>query len=362
MKKIITISLIGFLFIIPILLVVLPHKTVLDGENRKAASFPDNPKKLRSRTIKKYFNGIDSFFSDNIVLRPYLAPMAFSLKQDILNDNVNVNICMRGTDDWLFLGNDYGNTIEKRLGVYNYSNAKIKEGIQNIRSAKTYADSIGAEFIVVIGPDKGTIYPEFLPNVFKAVDESFSDMLVSRIRQAGVKIYDPTKDLYAIKHKKLLYYRTDTHWNYISGYEVFTKLSKLLQLPPLPALSFTPGPAYRGDLLGLGAYTSFSLHENDNYLIEWKGGLPEPTTLGHCTINPIPTLNKTVLIVGDSFATALMPFITRTFAKTYRYHYRGSSFEDFSKIDTPDIILVVCVQRELNFMLGKIGKVFTPRP
>lgn len=356
MKKIITLLIIAVLFAIPTLLIALPHKTIVEGENRKATVFPDFPSKLRSRSIKKYFKDFDSFFSDNIALRPLLAPMAFYLKQDIANDDLNINICVRGKSDWLYLGNNYNHTIEKLIGVYS-SDYSIEQGVQNLLNIKSIADGLGAEFAVLIGPDKSSIYPEFLPAIFNPSKKRFLTPWVTAADRAGVTVYDPTQYLVSIKKDNILYYRTDTHWNSLAGYEVFKKLAHILQLPALPDVEMIPGPVVKGDLFALGGYSSFPLHEGDNFLVQWKEETsPLVEVSDNITRNNYAVLDKKVLILGDSFTTALMPFITKMFQTTYRYHHDSVTLEDLSKIERPDIVLVVCVERDFETMLERVGK------
>lgn len=63
------------------------------------------------------------------------------------------------------------------------------------------AKNCGAEFFIFIGPNKSSIYPEYLPPVIVPGQRRFIAPLLDTLNDAGIKAYDPTARLIAKKMK-----------------------------------------------------------------------------------------------------------------------------------------------------------------
>ena len=358
MKKILNYFLFFLVLAVPILLVVMPAKDILISENRNAAQFPLPPEKLRAKTIKTYFSDIDSYVADHIFLRPLLSPFSYYMIQDFFKDNLNVGRCIRGEDDWLFLGNYYSNSIGKMLGAEKVDDAVIKEGAKHLLAFKELVESQGAQLIIVVVPNKSTVYSEYLPKAFlPPAPERYLTPWVKAIQSAGVSIYDVTDDLMQEKNQGLLYYRTDSHWNFLGGHLFFKKLSEDLHWPALPPFRFIEGEPYRGDMFIIGGYSEFPLTSGDNFLLDWE----EETKISrsaesNIAVNPQAVLDQHVLLLTDSFGGALAPYFEAIFKETYSWHYRRSTIDakKFIAEHAIDVVVVVCVERQFEWMVKKI--------
>jgi hypothetical protein len=330
----------ALLFVVPMTVFVVPDMGILESERRQIAAFPEIASmKFRSGHVRKFFRGVDAFFADRFPLRSPLLVLSMTL-----HDNLNMDKCYRGKENWLLLGNSYASCVDKLQGKVNLSGDALKSQTEAYRKIRDAAEKLGAEFFVFIGPNKSSIYPEYLPPIVVPARQRFISPLLDLLDGIGVKVYDPTDQLIKAKPNVLLYYRTDTHWNAYGAHEAFQGFREMSGLPALPSLSFSEAPALSGDLVDICGYKSYPTSIGDNFTLHWSVSPSLHEEDGLIT-NTHPTSEKTVWVFGDSFANALRPYITATF-KEVRF-FRHDEFEAAmsSQLPKPDMILWVIVER-----------------
>ena len=114
----------------------------------------------------------------------------------------------------------------------------------------------GIDFIVVVSPNKESIYPEFLPDDIQQINlKSQMDQLVDYMDQNGqTRIIDLRTLLLDAKNSGQVYNRTDTHWNEPGAYLVYRKMLDSLSgrfptVKAYPPQDFTfSNETLRGDL------------------------------------------------------------------------------------------------------------------
>ena len=281
-------------------------------------------------------------------------------KDEYLIDNSF--IWFRGKNDWLFLGNEYNKSVAKlKLGILPKKKdlEVTKETYSNI--AKTAA-SFGTEVVLIIGPNKSSIYPENLPDTLKPSTIKYSSFFLDILKDIpNLTIYDPTNDLLSLKEKEgILYWRTDTHWNKKGAFLAYSGFLKLFNIP-IPDVSFYQGDHYEGDLLLLSKLKNFTLYTDDNWEIVWKNHpvLHEnqisreakknyDAPLLVCNYNSLS--NKYIWMINDSFGVGLKQFFNNTFKDVLHIGDRGNDLkdlvEDLIKAERkPNIIVIVKVER-----------------
>jgi peptidoglycan/LPS O-acetylase OafA/YrhL len=267
-----------------------------------------------------------------------------------------------GKDGWLFLGNSYDDTVAK----LKLAKIPTQQSLNDVEAAfakvSEAAARNGIKFSLIVGPNKSSIYPEYLPDGINPSDIRYSSFFLTQLRGiSGLTIYDPTNDLLLAKDKEgLLYWKTDTHWNNKGAFLAFTGFSKLLNLPP-PNVSFKQGETHSGDLIGISKLKNFPLDPQDNWEVVWKDNpiwiekeIPneQKTTFGHATLvsNDKPISDQYVWVVGDSFASALKQYFNVTFSKVRYVGHWGQKLttlpDEIDKAEKkPDLIVVVRVER-----------------
>jgi hypothetical protein len=258
--------------------------------------------------------------------------------------DIDMDKCYRGTNNWLFLGNSYSRCVDKLQGMAALSADDLKRQTEEYGKIRDAAAKCGAEFFIFIGPNKSSIYPEYLPPFVIPARRRYIFPLLDSLSNAGVKVYDPTLKLIKAKNTALLYYRTDTHWNARGACEAFEGFREPAGLPSLPPFFFAEAPEHRGDLVNIGGYKNFPLSTGDGFTLHWRV-LPDMREEDGLFVNERAVSDKTAWVFGDSFANALRPYITAMF-KEVRF-FRHGEFEAAvsSQFSEPDMILWVIVER-----------------
>ncbi|WP_338020416.1 MULTISPECIES: alginate O-acetyltransferase AlgX-related protein [Roseovarius] len=269
-----------------------------------------------------------------------------------------------GRDDWLFLGNSYDRTVAK----LRFASPPPPDEVEEMRTlfveiAETAAQS-GTRVALLVGPNKSSVYPEFLPPELTPADIRYFDAFAQALDPIpNLTFHDPTAGFVRDKGTEgELYYRTDTHWNSKGAFLAWAGLMQALGLP-VPDVAFSPGPEYEGDIIkGLAGMESYPLHSGDNWLFEFRRefelqrrGIPDATVSDsfgtrEVVTNSNPPSDMTVWVVGDSFALAVKPFIEASFREV---HHKGHWRERLPRLaqdleaadDKPDLIVVIRVER-----------------
>lgn len=342
-KLVLSCLLAALLCIVHVAAFISPDAGFLHSERRHMAPYPDPLPKMRSRYVKQYFRGIDAFFADRFPLRASLLALSVGMHA-VAGDNLNMDKCYAGKESWLFLGNSLDRCTDKLQGIASITEYNLERQAQAYEGRRDAANSLGAEFLLFIGPDKPRIYPEYLPPVISPAKRRFISPLLDALDKAGIKVYDPTARLIEEKPDGLLYYRTDTHWNARGAYVAFDGFREWAGLPELPPLSLVKAPAHAGDLIGSSGYADFPISAGDNFTLQWNVP-PSLQQEDNLISNSGAASGKTVWIFGDSFAEALKPYIAATF-KTVRF-FKHDEFKDVvsSQLPHPDIVLWIIVER-----------------
>ena len=270
----------------------------------------------------------------------------------------------QGKGDWLFLGNSFSNSVEKiKLSIVPKEN-QLDAFESRYTTLSEAASEHNAHVIVLVGPSKSSIYPQHLPDELVPSEKRYSTFFMDRLKDIPNLIaYDPTSDLLQLSLSEgLLYFRTDTHWNYKGAFLAYTNLLKLIDLPA-PSVEFTLGSSFRGDLIEISKLTDFPLHEDDNWNIEFInqpvlsrqsiGNEPEsPFGASEVVRNKNPLSDQLIWVIGDSYTHHLRPYLNATFREI---HYLGHTDNKLKQLasdlgkahEKPNLVIVVKGERVL---------------
>lgn len=286
-----------------------------------------------------------------------------------------------GRQGWLYLGDRYEKV--RSVARIGQTSADVTQGCK-IASAleawETWLTGRGVRiYAVMAAPNKGTIYPEHLPNWAKPAASSATDVLIGCEGKQRVLDLRPALLLAKNEASNPLYYRTDTHWNSLGAAYGFSALMSQL-LVTEPTLNWEPEQAIGvvrvdsrsgGDLarflrlqqaltddepvVALLANPSIETtqYEFESQKIIRAGGNPvvaESKTPLH-VVSPHAPNRKKVLWLRDSFGTALAPFMAATFTETVQVHWNEALKSDgellIELVDTwhPDYLVMTVVER-----------------
>lgn len=271
-----------------------------------------------------------------------------------------------GKDDWLFFQGD--NSLENYLNLRPFSESELIKWGEILQERKEWLKKRKINYLLVIAPDKHTIYGEMLPDYYRPnPNTSRLDQLIAYLQKnTSVDILDLRPSLKA--HKKLgkpLYHKTDTHWNELGGAIAASQIQKYLHrwYPEIKPLSFSKVQLKEvvnkgGDLarfLGLEfnyKETHYILSVGDNTseesdpqkLIEYPPTLRIRTEKEE-TRSRQKNLPRAV-IFQDSFAAYLKPYLVENFVQAEWLWSDGFEPEVVEKAK-PDLVIQQFVERKL---------------
>jgi len=271
-------------------------------------------------------------------------------------------IWYKGKNDWLFLGNEYDKSVAKLKLSIKPKQKEIEVTKDTFLKIAKIAASFGTQVVLIVGPNKSSIYPEYLPDSLKPSSKKYSSFFLNKLRDIpNLTVYDPTNDLLSLKEKEgILYWMTDTHWNEKGAYLAYSGFLKLFNLQA-PEVKFYQGNAYKGDLAGMSKLKDLPLHTKDNWDIVWKkksvfsenkmsGDLKKKYGPSIMVNNQNPITSKYVWTVSDSFGDKLLKFFNATFKEVLHVGNRGKDLKDLAEDlvraeKKPDLIVIVRVER-----------------
>jgi hypothetical protein len=227
--------------------------------------------------------------------------------------------------------------------------------------------------IVLIAPDKSTIYPEYLVPPMPQIAPTRLDQLAAATERAGIMFLDLRPALNAAKSSGPLYYKADTHWTPLGAFVAANQILHALHpiYPEIDALrsgswSFEYAYSAGGDLMPTFDYP-WDAHErvpiavrNFPDQVRYRGSEPMPPIppiqgWSHDLDGSIAVTARTdrpkLLVIGDSYSVALLPFLQQEFSQVaFIAASRNSTFEEYRFVERyrPDIVLFEKVERYLS--------------
>jgi len=276
---------------------------------------------------------------------------------------------MPGTDGWFYwLGEDGQSLARHHRGTAEFAQRDVDATVAEFRRRRDWLASLGIAYVVVVVPEKFTIYPEHLPAwVARSSAPSPFDRVRDAIARDGrVNFVDLRPALRDAKSRERVYFKTDSHWNFngaVVGYEALMRAvmqalpaGALSAIAPAPRPAYVPGvDYYRGDLVQMLGLPS-RVREDDAAPL----GKVLGDTTGRCARRidkgefpgfeyfacDRPGLPRAV-ILRDSMAIPLIPLLSENFRRVV---YVSSRKLDRALIERekPDIVIEELVERSLH--------------
>jgi len=341
-------------------------------EKRTLAKPPNIP--ASKKTLTQFPRQMDAYYADHFGFRETIIQYYYDIKNLFDQNDVSDDVTF-GTDGWMFLGGikkgytNYENPIGDVMHTDLYSQEGLKQFAHYINTVSNWLKQKGIKYIFVIAPNKHTIYFDKLPAyITKQNPDSSTDQLVHYLtKYTDTPIVDLRKALLKEKDKQQLYYKTDTHWNYlganIAQYEITKTIEKIFPNQIIPKLltknKFIQHKRPGGDLSHFAKLRNITEDDyrprfNQNCTVKRvppHSGIREPFT-SYC-----PDGKLTALIFRDSFFTALVPYIERKF-KYSTYIWEKLSYKKLKKYTDEhhyDIVIEEWVERSFPYVPNTKG-------
>lgn len=320
-------------------------------ENRTLAACPRAPSSAQelaafAAPFEAYFN--DHFGFRNSLLRLHSLATVYAFG---VSPTPMVAI---GKEGWLYLAKE---ELDYQRADRPYSAQELATWQHTLEVRRDWLAARGCRYLVVVVPNKSTIYPEHLPDSARRIGKTTRlDQLLEHLRShSDVDVLDLRPVLLEAKGSEPLYFQTDSHWNTLGAFVAYQEIVRRLgrwfpELEPLSRSSFrtrlTPSTTKDlGAMVGADALFPETLVEFKAIAprraakaeVEIPGGLSQPPLRDRLYATEIddPSLPRAVLFC-DSFSTFFSVFLSEHFRRIVRF--RSSYASDPSTLFEPAMV------------------------
>lgn len=330
------------------------------------AECPSRPETFRA--IATWSSAAKRCFTDRFAFRNQLIRLDAWIHLRGLGVSTSSRVTL-GTDRWLFYSGEGG--IDDFRGTRPFSADELSRWAEALNAWSQALSARGIALLLVIPPNKPTVYPDFVPSWMTRVGPSRLEQLMP-IAKATPELFtaDVVGALRAARTSgRSLYLRTDTHWNELGAYEGYRVVAAQLarRFPgvvlPRPAAELTPQPASSQEAGDLARMMRLEDDLDEDMRVDVNTGVPRTATI---SIQPFATAGEDrprhistrsgaavprAVIFRDSFSEAMEPWLAELFGRAV---FAWTSEMNMALIDQehPDVVILEFVERRLmNFEL-----------
>jgi hypothetical protein len=328
-------------------------------ENRPTAAWP------RPALTREFPAAFDRAFSDRFGGRDTLVRLHHLGLLQAFNAS-SLETILIGRDGWFYWIGEDAHALDRHFrGLLEFPQQHVDGTVKEFVRRSEWLASKGIAYVVVVVPDKFTIYPEYLPWwISRSEKPSPYDRVRDALARDGrVAFVDLRPALLAAKARERVYFKTDSHWNFngaIVAYQALMPVAqaklgdKLAQVAPAKRPAYVPGvDHYSGDLLqmlGKPRIVEEDVAPLAKVLADTTrcarraeiGDLP-----GHqIHVCDKPGLPRAVML-RDSMAIALIPLVSENFSRIVYVSSRALD-RDLVEREKPDIVIEELVERTLH--------------
>lgn len=345
-----------------------PYKNSLEtvllktfGKKKKAETAELYTDTQDGRVLKCFDQAVDLYNNHALAkedVDPYDDTIFYPMKT---SENGKVII---GQSNWLYLN-------DANIKYYTGENATAKvfdveEHVKGYAKLNDLCKKVGKKLIIHICPEKEEIYPEYMPTLDKADEIERPIKIRDYLKEnTDITYIYPKEDILAKKSNYVLYKKYDSHWNYLGAYLALNRIKEAMGLETIPLydLGLEKSHEETCDLAFFGGIPNDTLKPSIDYIITdykprndfektWiKQDFSSEAFMSTCANGE----DRKVLLIGDSYREAIVPFATRDFKEFYCTSFMNttSAFvkEQAKRVDT---IIILLVERNETETLNNI--------
>ena len=367
MKKHIAVSyvvLFVLLFIVPVCVYELfgNYFDQTNYEQRQAAEKPV----FSIDTIQTYPAAFEAYYNDSLPFRNQMIRTNSLLNWHLFKRSA-VGKVVVGKDDWLFYnpaGKD-GDPIADYQGTSLLTQEQLEMFGANLISARNTLQAQGKEFVVLIVPNKESMYGNaFLPDRFVTENShTKADQVAQYLTEhTDLTVVYPKKSILTSMENDpdhIYYYKTDTHWNDLGAYVATADLLNHvgISIPALEELELVKGESHAGDLAGMLGLADYLKYDNLYSLNDYCKGqnvekvYPIQGSTNLCCTSTSTANDQSLFMIRDSFAITMIPYLSTQFDECCFVHidtYTPSMLQQYPS----DIVVLEVAERYIWNLLN----------
>ena len=358
---------------LPLLALVAPglNRGGALNEKRELAAMPE----LAGAPLAEVPAAYESWFNDHFGFRGLLVRMHSLFQYRMFNASSSPQV-LPGRDGWMFYdgkgvrgGDPRRNHLAQLPATSQRMFRELKEQFEH--NDRYFAEQ-GLTYLVVIVPDKWSVYSEQLPaSVGPPAEQTSADLFLAYLRaETDLKILDLKEHLRSQRWQQgPLYHQVDSHWNDLGAFVAAGEMARFVGqydervLPLKPAVRDLEWPRKTdGDLIALLGLEGW-VGENEPQVPVMESGsltvenLPRPRYSSNANRFPIHTRQDgadlpRALILRDSYGDALLPWFAHSFSESrwvWTSNARRHSIQPVLDEVQPDIVIEEKAEKYLMF-------------
>ena len=339
------------------------------SEKRPLASFPLFPESLSQADL--FFSELGTYLNDHFGFRDlfiYRYQREVRKRFGLAGSDSN---SYQGLDNWFYFG--HTEMLLDFAGKRHLSDAQMKRWVNKYKAKKQWLEQQGIEYLLVVTPDKESIYPEFVMDSWQELQgKSKLRQLLEAYPEIGdTELLDLATSLKEQKEEPL-FYKSDTHWTPVGAYAAYLLIAEKIE-QKFPSTSFRKDFTFSklltrqcsseedqcGDLTRmlldfdpfeesfrtLSKFKSCSFTVPTDYSLT---NLPEDVARLSITTRCDQSELKAV-VFRDSFFVRLVPYFSENFKQVvYLWkEYDQRNLEEIFLVFKPDIVIEEVVERNV---------------
>lgn len=323
------------------------------SENRELSGFPSF---ITEEGINlDFFNECSDYVADHFAFRSQLVSIDSNVKYSLFHTPSDKQVIL-GKDGWMF----FEGSLKDYAGV-TLSDEKLDQIAENLENVCSYFHNMGKETVIMIVPNKNSIYPEYMPDYFGKPDEVNNRILLQeKMAQREIPYLDVADILLSAKNQDELYLHQDTHWNNTGARLVLNALYKKLGVDYVHTLDdYTVEVAHESDLSKILFPTKENLEAQRVYQVahayDYKKRVRSMDDLNIVSNTRESVVDKKIFLFRDSFGRAMIPNMAEVFEEG---QYNRSTPYDIEKAADSDCDMVVIEIVERN--IADLGDIIVP--
>jgi hypothetical protein len=257
-----------------------------------------------------------------------------------------------GKNGWLYIRSAEANFFHLAVERANWANFHLPIFTAQLLGRHARLTALKIPYIVAIAPEKQSVYPENLLSARQVIRPAMAELMTSACANAGIEAVDLMKLLISAKGVLDLYSEEDSHWNQFGAYIAYRAIVEAIQ-KKVPVRIIEPNAVRYHEKQGYSDLGALMTPERRGRLLDVKVEGKIKTLVQaydqreySLVIHSCEQGRGRAIVFRDSFATALAPYLSRTFEKTI-YIARTPMMDDLIEEMKPDVVIHEFAERTL---------------
>ena len=268
-----------------------------------------------------------------------------------------------GRDGWLFYRGE--RALESFQRTAPLSPEELEVWRRRLEQRRDWLAARGIRYLFAVAPNKESIYPELMPPRYQRREgPSRLEQLLAHLRHTStVELVDLPAAVRGARARGRLYHLTDTHWNDQGAFAAYQALALRLAAWFPAVAPLTPGELTESRAVTLGGDLAGMMSLRTELPEEWLSAAPRsprsaeaepgvpvpPKTPPHAVPRARAVTDPRLpraLVLRDSFAEALIPFLSEHFERVLFLFTHRLDPEIVGR-EQPDVVVEEMLERYL---------------